>query len=138
MAEIIVTKKMNVSVRFLQADCGVRYWEDGIVNGEQDDDDSPRMPFASGEGWRPLVELDTGFIVGWPHGTTAETHYKVCDAGRYTLLDGERNAVSMFDGYVPTIMSPGGAGYGDYVIMKIGPDGRIADWKVDLTEWVDR
>lgn len=30
------------------------------------------------------------------------------------------------------MLSPGGDGYGDYVIMEIGPDGEIADWEVDL------
>jgi hypothetical protein len=33
---------------------------------------------------------------------------------------------------VPRIMSPKENGYGDYVIMDIGADGKIADWRIDL------
>lgn len=135
MAEITITERVTKTVKYLQADCGVRYFEDGIVNGEPDSDENPRMPFASGEGWRPLIDLDSGSIVGWPGGVTAETHYKVCDAGRYTLLDADRNAVMVRDSYVPTIMCPEGNGYGDYVIMKIGPDGKIANWVSDLSNF---
>ena len=59
-------------------------------------------------------------------------HYKVCDAGRYTLLDADKADLITIDGYVPRIMSPKENGYGDYVIMDIGPDGLIADWKIRL------
>ena len=135
MAEFEVLRREKVDVRFLQVDADVRYWEDGPVNGENDSDDRPTMPFASANGWRPLIEVDTGAIVGWPGGTTAETHYKVCDAGRYSLLDGDRNVVFVLDNYVPSIMCPEGGGYGDYIIMKIGPDGKIANWTVDLAEF---
>ena len=109
MAEFEVLRREKVDVRFLQVDADVRYWEDGTVNGENDSDDRPTMPFASANGWRPLIEVDTGAIVGWPGGTTAETHYKVCDAGRYSLLDGDRNVVFVLDNYVPSIMCPGTA-----------------------------
>lgn len=119
-------------VKFLRVDAGVRYWEDGTVNGEPDDDENPAMPFAIEERWIPVIELETGRILDWPEGVTASVHYKVCDDGVYTLLDADMNPVKVHDGYVPPIMSPEGAGYGDYIIMDIGPDGVIADWIVDL------
>ena len=112
---------------------GVRYWEDGQVNGSADDEDAPAMPFASNlERWRPLIELETGRIIDWPEGVTASVHYKVCDDGHYSLLDAAQNTIITHDGYVPPIMYPGGNGYGDYIIMDIGPDGVIANWRVDL------
>ena len=43
--------------------------------------------------------------------------------------------IASIDGYVPSIMCPEGEGYGDYVIMEIDGDGRIANWKVDLSEF---
>lgn len=137
MTKITLTQKVEKSVKYLKAECGVRYWEDAFVNGEGDDDDNPRMPFAKDGTWGILIDIDTGFILDWPAGTTADVHYKVCDAGVYTLLDADRNQVKQIDGYAPSIMSPGGNGYGDYVIMEIDGDGKIANWSVDLSEFED-
>jgi len=122
------------SVSFLKVEAKVRYWEDATVNGQQDDDESPEMPFANGltGEWTPLINLETGKIEGWPEGTIATIHYKVCDGGVYTLLDADRQEVVKIDGYVPSMMSPAENGYGDYIIMDIGPDGQIQNWCVDL------
>ena len=79
---IKIKKEIEQEVTFLKAECGVRYWEDAEVNGV-DDEDGTLMPFRSGDEWRPIIELATGRIVDWPEGTTADVHYKVCDAGRY-------------------------------------------------------
>ncbi len=142
---IAVRRDTLVPVHYLLAECGVRYWEDAKVNGEVDDDGS-RIPCRDpapndslgGGTWRPLIELATGKIIGWPAGTTADIHYKVCDDGRYSLLSQDaKTVVKKIDGYVPKMMSPGGAGYGDYVIMKVGADGTIDGWSVSLAEFCD-
>lgn len=122
---------------YLRARCGVRYWEDATVNGEADDDGS-RIPCRDGTAedndehgggdWTPTIVLATGQIERWSLGTTASVHYKICDDGEYELLDSDRRVIARKEGYVPKIMSPGGRGYGDYVIMNVGPDGRIAGW----------
>jgi hypothetical protein len=126
----------EVDVKFLKADCGVRYWEDATVNGVQDGD-GELIPCRQGDGWAPLIDLETGKVEDWPEGTKADIHYKVCDAGIYSLLDADRNVVASFDGYVPSMMSPGGSGYGDYVIMTIGEDGVIEGWEADLDDFGD-
>lgn len=135
MSEITITVKTSVEVKYLKAICGVRYWEDGTVDGIVDDDEEPAMPFATDKFWEPVIEIETGTVVGWPTGTTADIHYKVCDDGAYTLLDAEWNEVKRIDGYVPSIMCPEGEGYGDYVIMKIDGEGRISNWTVNLSEF---
>ena len=142
MAMITVTTKTKVAVEYLRARCGVRYWEDATVNGETDEDGS-RIPCREGTAadnddrgggdWCPTICLATGKIEGWPDGATADIHYKVCDDGDYALLDADRNVVKAIDGYVPSIMCPGGTGYGDYVIMTVNADGIIEDWRVDLS-----
>lgn len=134
----------SVPVKYIRARCGVRYWEDATVNGEQDEDGS-RIPLRVGTAadndhlgggdWCPTIDLDTGVIESWPNGTTASVHYKVCDDGDYELLDADRNVVKAIDGYVPSIMCPEGEGYGDYVIMEIDSNGRIAKWVADLSEF---
>lgn len=133
--------KQSVSVKYLRAVCGVRYWEDATVNGVEDAD-GKLIPRGSGEKdhlgggeWSPVIDLATGKIEGWPEGTTADIHYKVYDDGLYQLLDADRNVVAERNGYVIKMMCPEGGGYGDYVIMTVGADGTIAKWKVDLREF---
>lgn len=143
MPTISVTTKSVVVVKYLRARCGVRYWDDATVNGVEDADGS-RIPLRDGTSadndqsggfWCPTIDLETGIIENWPTGTTANIHYKVCDEGEYELLDADRNVVVAIDGYVPQIMCPEGSGYGDYVIMQIDGDGKIANWQVDLQEF---
>jgi hypothetical protein len=128
---IELTQVISKEVKYLKAECGVRYWEDGEVNGVEDTD-GELIPLRVGDTWCPIIDLATGVIEDWPEGTTADVHYKVCDDGRYFLLDPEKNVIREIEGYVPKIMAPGGSGHGDYVIMTIGPDGKIVNWSVDL------
>ncbi len=131
---LTIQRAAQTAVKFLRVDAGVRYWEDAIVNGTTDEDGS-LIPFRVGGDWRPLIDLEAGAVVDWPAGTTADIHYKVCDQGRYALLNADRQEVSRLDGYVPKIMSPGGSGWGDYIIMKIDGAGKIENWRVDLSDF---
>lgn len=128
---IELTQVVSKEVKYLQAECGVRYWEDGEVNGSEDTD-GELIPCRVKDAWCPTIDLEAGIIQDWPAGTTASVHYKVCDAGLYRLLDADKNVVREIDGYVPKIMCPGGSGYGDYVIMTVGADGKIENWDVLL------
>ncbi len=133
MTKVVVTAKSEAEVKYLRATCGVRYWEDATVNGKEDTDGT-LIPLRDGDTWKVTINLATGIIEGWPEGTTAEIHYKVCDEGIYELLDAERNVVMQHDGYVINMMCPEGRGYGDYVIMNIDGDGRIDNWLVDTRD----
>lgn len=132
--EIEVTRKEKIAVKFLSAECGVRYWEDATVNGEEDAN-GELIPMREGDCWKPVIDLETGTIQDWPEGTIASVHYKVCDAGRYTLMDAAMNPVVSIDGYVPKIMCPEDSGYGDYVIMKIDGSGRVNKWEPILSSF---
>jgi len=131
MPQITLKTAKRIEVAFLKAECGVRYWEDATVGGVEDIDGT-RIPCRTGENWSPVIDLATGRIADWPEGVEAKIHYKVCDDGRYTLLDPNGEEVLSLDGYVPKIMSPGGRGFGDYVIMSIDGSGQIADWHPTL------
>lgn len=130
--EITLMVETKKAVSYLKAECGVRYWEDAKVNGVADEDGN-LIPKREGDLWQPIIDLATGKIVDWPQGTEADVHYKVCDAGRYALLDADMQEVIGIESYVPAIMCPEGNGYGDYVIMKIDGTGQIAKWEVDLS-----
>ena len=123
---------------FLVVDADVRYWEDATVNGVQDDEGT-LIPFREGDSWRPVIDLASGRIKDWPEGTTADIHYKVCDAGQYWLADADGVKVAKWaDYYVPDDFLAGGKGWGDYIILKVGCEGMIEGWRkpdFDMDEW---
>lgn len=123
-------------IKYLLAEVGVRYWEYTSVNGE-DDEDGSLIPCRDGGYWKPLIDIEKGVIVNWDNGTTASVHYKCCDNGIYRLLDENKNEIAFGEGYVPKIMCPKEEGYGDYVIMDIDKNGRIQNWDIDLSEFLD-
>jgi len=120
----------------------VRYWEDAEVNGVQDSEEGTLIPLKVGNLWKPTIELATGRVVGWPQGTTADIHYKVCDAGEYWLEDANGKRVKWTGDYVPNnLLAIGGEGYGDYIILKISAEGIIEGWKtpqiIRLEDWTN-
>jgi len=127
-----ITKRIKVEVSFLKCDIGVRYWEDGTVNGVEDED-GELIPCREGKRWCPKIDLKTGKIINWKQGVTASLHYKVCDDGIYTLTDADGDEVKSIEDYVPTMMCPEPDGYGDYIIMNINEDGFIDNWRADAS-----
>jgi hypothetical protein len=118
----------QVELKTLSVKAGVRYWEDAIVNGVEDED-GKLIPCKVGGLWCPIIDIDSGVILNWEKGTIASVHYKVCDAGSYYLQDEiGYDILSIVDDYVPKIMCPKEDGYGDYIIMDIDENGKIANW----------
>lgn len=135
----------------LKTNIGVRYYEDGIVNGQKDIDYEdqkrgviPEMPCVFQEGkelfWRLEIDVETGVITNWPEGNTAKVHYKVCDccdmiyyADGVEICDNNRTCC----GYVPKFFEINGEGWGDYIILNIDENGKIEGWdKETFYEWV--
>lgn len=124
---------------FIEVRAEVRYWEDATVNGVKDNDGA-LVPLRDGDLWAPVIRLSDGAVMDWPEGTEADIHYKVCDAGEYWLQDEARKRIAKWgDHYVPdAFLCHGSDGYGDYIIFRVGKDGRIAGWRspaVDPSEW---
>lgn len=136
MASIEINETKNVEVKFLKVEAHVRYWEDASVNGV-DDTDGDAIPCREGDNWCPVIDIDSGTIQSWPTGFTAKVHYKVCDEGRYTLLDAAEKPIKTIDGYVPPILAPAGGSYGDYIILDINGGGEIYGWRVDLDAFAE-
>lgn len=130
-----VKKEFDVSTLIVEAE--VRYWEDGEVNGKEDVDGT-LIPFREGNLWKPVIELETGIIRGWPQGTAARVHYKVCDAGEYWLGDEKGKKLFKYrEDYVPTLLAVGESGYGDYIILNIVGFGKIEGWRVPILDGDD-
>ena len=135
----------------LKVSAGVRYYEDGIVNGTRDivyelqnDGVKPRIPCvvlddSSNEyRWNIEINAETGVIINWEKGTTAQVHYKVCDECEIEYFEDE-NLLCNNEGYwsVPRFLCPEEEGYGDYIIMKIDSDGKINKWNInEVNNWL--
>lgn len=125
-----IEKEYNITTLLVSAER--RYPGDAIVNGVEDET-GELMPCMEGGTWKPVINFDTGQIMNWKKGTVADVHYKVCDAGSYTLLNEGGNIVhTAEDSYVPRCLSPKENGYGDYIIMDIDADGFIQNWNPTL------
>ena len=122
---------------YIEVSAGVRYWDDATVNGTTDTDGT-LIPLRKGDNWEPVIRLADGMVMDWPQDTTADVHFKVCDAGEYWLLNDARKRVAKWAGfYVPDdFLCPGENGYGDYIILKVGVDGQIENWRTPPVEMV--
>ena len=134
---ITVSVTTRHAVTHLHVNARVRYWEDSTVNGVEDDDGA-LIPLRSGDSWAPVIDLATGHIAGWPAGTIADIHYKVCDDGDY-WLSGPGVVADYRSSYVPDLLAVEKQGFGDYIILKVDGDGMIRNWwkldPVDPDEW---
>ncbi len=127
--KLTVLRKTEVEVTHLEVDAGVRYWEDATVNGVDEDDDNPTIFGRVNDRWRVMLNLEEGRIENWPSDMEAKVHYKVADDGEYWLIGADGLRVDHKSGYVPSaFLCHGDEGYGDYIILNIGKDGRIADY----------
>lgn len=95
---------------------------------DDEDEDAPYdFPLRVKDMWDVTIDLDSGVIRGWPSDAGAqELHMKVCDMGHYYLLSGDKQVAAIEQDYVPGFMP--GDHYGDYIILNIGADGKIAKW----------
>lgn len=132
-------KLVEVDLKTMRVDAGVRYWDDATMNGAEqvsDDEDDGSVnkdfPCRQGDDWRPEIELETGKILNWQSGVTADIHFKVCDAGIYQLCDAKGDVEIQHEGYVPAMMCPRGGGFGDYIIMQVDGDGVIDGFRFSL------
>lgn len=134
--KVKIKKSVEVDIKTLHVRAGARYWEDTTVNGVEDEE-GDLIPCRDGEDWKPIIDIETGQIINWEQGKTADIHYKVCDDGDYYLKDENNEIILHKDGYVPETLSPKERGYGDYIIMDVDSEGKIKDWKFDIDDFID-
>ena len=145
--KVKVKLKVVVDATTILVDSYVRYWEDTDVNGQPDDDDTPKIPYAVKSEcgdyyWKPIIDIETGQILNWQQGVTAKVHYKVCDEFACKVIGqiaGVPNLIKDYEGYVPNFMCPKEEPDGDYIVMDIDENGYIKDWcSADVVEFVER
>lgn len=111
-----MAEKLSESATHILVEAKVRYWEDAVVNDEEDTEGG-LVPGRVGDMWKVWIDLAAGRIEDWPEGTTASIHYKVCDTGEYWLTDTHGNKLAKREGYyVPDeFLCHGDRGFGDYI-----------------------
>lgn len=130
-----VTIEKEVDVKTVLVKAHVRYWEGATINGVNDEEGN-LTPCREGELWCPEIDIDSGIIINWTKGVKAEINFKVCDGGSYYVKDVEGKVVlSIENDYVPNSLIPGS--YGDYIEMGIDENGKIANWKPSLDDFIN-
>ena len=138
----------------IKVQAGVRYWADceystdnGVTWSQPDDTDEddltvrellPCVEYFEKEGnwyWCLNVDFDSGKIENWKQGFHLKTFFKVCDDGRYQIIDDNDRIIwdSCVDGrssYVPAFLEIDSSNYGDNIYITINGDGVINDWKI--------
>lgn len=89
---------MIEQARYIQVEAQIRYWEDASIWG-QEDIFGDLTPFRKNDFWCPIIDLKEGAVEDWPPGLVAYFHYKICDSGKYWLLDENKNKIYKWDGY---------------------------------------
>lgn len=134
--KVKILKEVEVEIKTLHVEAGVRYWEDATVNGVEDEQGT-LIPCRDNEDWSPIIDIETGKILNWEQGKIADIHYKICDDGRYSIKDADYNTILSTEGYVPKTLSIESNGYGDYITLKVDENGQINNWKFDIDDFKD-
>lgn len=133
---------------------GVRYWVDckystdnGVTWIEQDDTEEDDLTvrellpcveyFEKERGWYWClnIDYDTGKIENWKNGFIVKAFFKVCDDGKYQIIDNTDNIIFDSDvdsrsSYVPSFLEIDSSNYGDNIYITIDSEGVIKDWDV--------
>ncbi len=133
--KIKVQIEKEVTIKTLQVEAWIGFWEDAKVNGVRDWNGT--IPCRDDEHWMPLIDIDTGKILNWTQGVKASTNYKIRDEGVYHLQDEQGNTVLTKTGYVPKIMTPKEEGFGDYITMDIDENGFIQKWIPNIDDFLE-
>lgn len=132
-------KKSNYSIpRYIELSAGALCWIDALLNGVEDV--AGEIPGRNNGRWDAVIDLESGHVLDWPDGIEADIYYKVCDEGKYWLLNEHKERIATWSGfYVPNdILCIGDNGFGDYIILKIEKKGMIVKWKkpdINPDEW---
>jgi len=130
----VIKIEKEVDLKTMHVSAGVRYWEDAVINGIEMGEswDGEGVPCKEGDLWKPIIEIETGKILNWEPGKTADIHFKVCDQCSWFFLDSEGEKYGeQTNEYVHPVLCPEKSGYGDYIIMRVDAEGMIRGWKAD-------
>jgi hypothetical protein len=131
--KITLNVPQEFEIKTLLIDAEVRYWEDSIVDGINDDG-GHLIPCRNGNRWQPIIDIKTGRIINWEKGKAAEIYYQVCDDGEYWLQDASGKKIVQARGYyVPNFLS---ADDEDYIEFTVDGDGFIQGWRFDPAPFV--
>ena len=132
---------------------GVRYWADceysmdnDVTWNQPDDTDEDDLTvrellpcveyFEKERGWYWCLNIDynTGRIENWKNGFIVKAFFKVCDEGKYQIIDDTDNIIwdsdINSDSYVPEFLEIDSSNCGDNIYITIDGEGTIKDWDI--------
>lgn len=107
-----------------EADVIVCTFRDPMEGGDVPAD----FPGRRGREVQVSLDLQMASVRGWPEGRSEDLYVKVVDTGNYRLYAGHTLIAEIDGDYVPDCI-PGE--FGDYLILKIAPDGGLIGWTPD-------
>lgn len=111
-----IKQPQEIEARFLRLQVAVNYGEEDIPND---------TPGRKGDYLEWTIDLKEDKVLGFAYPTALDVYMKVVDSGSYQLLDeNQKPLITMENEYVPS----GIGEYGDYLKMKVAPDGSITGW----------
>lgn len=111
----------------------VPYAEDAYINGVEENESTPHMPFLTPSDknayqewiWKIDINIETGEVMGFPKDIKASIKYKVCDCCTIKYNN------QIVTDYVPEFLALDDDGFGDYIYLTI-ENGMIKDWDSEL------
>lgn len=128
---------------FLKAVLPVRNPQNSRFNGEWDDEHNPKMPLitkSAGSDFADhamtlVIDIKSGKVQDWTEGDVAQIDNKVIDAGVYSILNQDGDALVVTENhYVPAALQLDDDGYDDYVRITIEEEGYIREWYPPLVQ----
>ena len=128
--------KQEVDIKTLYVKAKPLYWTSAKINGVEDTENGDNVPCKVGECWCPIIDIDTGQILNWKKGVTANIDYKISDNFNYNICDdNDEIIVSGEDTYVPDTFSITDSGYGDYFHIYVNENGIISNWEFTIDDF---
>lgn len=133
--------------RILSIKAYVRFWDDAIVNGKEDNETNPEIPcyvyssLHEEKYWNPIIDVNTGIIINWDKSKniSAYVNYKVCDMCEIDYFEDDKLICNNETyRYCPRFLSPDENNFGDYITMHIDTNGKIKNWNINMVdEWIN-
>lgn len=126
-------KPKYLSIEYVDIANGIQY------NDKECDFENNVFPFSKRSG-NPdydaninfVIDIDEGKILHWRKGNTAFICNRPINSGIYTFLDENNKVIFNISDYVPDGLDIEEEGDGNYIIMKVLPNGMINNWNKNL------
>lgn len=148
--QLTINRSQIVDIKYIRAEGAFYHLDDCDVDDPNKNVDWYNLPFVkevnkeTGSGSIDMtINIDTGKILIDNSDYTFNIYYKTVDNLEYTCYNKDWNIVGKFRDYTPLLFSQYENGFGDYMGLNVGYNGRIEGWNVtdemkkELVEYIE-